>query len=191
MYDYIELTKSISEFLNFNTLVSSTYFNVSGKYYQYCLQLEYELPLDISFTSQLFGYETLEVNGEFVDIDIPNFEISLDAKDLFFPGMGSSMATLCKKGLILNFTKNILDDSIEFQLTNLLDISDKGYLTQLKMTYDIIDNLPFNFGVYTIELLIDKEIIYSIEFDKYQFTEDPLIYTEIDYHLLQNYFKKN
>ena len=52
-------------------------------------------------------------------------------------------------------------------------------------TYDIIDNLPFNFGVYNIDFLIDKEIIYSIKFDKYQFTENPLIYTEIDYHLLQ------
>ena len=48
-------------------------------------------------------------------------------------------------------------------------------------TYDIIDNLPFNFGVYTIELLIDNEIIYSIQFDKYNFTENPLIYTEIDF----------
>ena len=62
--------------------------------------------------------------------------------------MGSSMATLCKKGLILNFTKNILDDSIELQLTNLLDISDKGYLTQLKMTYDIIDNLSLSLLLY-------------------------------------------
>ena len=51
------------------------------------------------------------------------------------------------------------------------------------------NDLPFNFGVYTIELLIDNEIIYSIQFDKYNFTENPLIYTEIDYHLLQNGIK--
>ena len=31
-----------------------------------------------------------------------NVEIELDAKDVFFPGMGSSMATLCKKALIFN-----------------------------------------------------------------------------------------
>ena len=63
--------------------------------------------------------------------------------------MGSSMATLCKKALIFNFTKFIFDDMIEIQLTNLLDIEDKGQLTQLKLTYDIIDNLSASLLLYS------------------------------------------
>ena len=51
-------------------------------------------------------------------------------------------------------------------------------------TYDNIDNLPFKFGVYSIELFIDNILKYSIQFDKYEFKEDPLIYTEVDYLLL-------
>ena len=50
---------------------------------------------------------------------------------------------------------------------------------------EINDLLIFDFGVYNIDLIIDDELIYSITFDKYNFIENPLIYTEIDYSLLQ------
>ena len=136
------------ELLEFNTLTATNYFDISAKYYQYCIQLEYGLPLEIDLTTQLFGYETIEVNGEEVDIDIPNFEISLDGKDLFYPGMGSSMATLAKQGLIFNFTKTILDDSLEIQSTHLLDLKDQGQLHQLKLSYNLIDNLDISFLFY-------------------------------------------
>ena len=52
-------------------------------------------------------------------------------------------------------------------------------------TFDKIQNQPFNFGIYEIELFIDNELLYSINFDKYNFTQDNLIYNEIDYYLLQ------
>ena len=158
----------LSNYLDFNTLLSSTYFDVSAKYYQYCIQLEYPLPFDIDFTTQLFGYETLEVNGNFVDIDIPNFEISLDATDLFFPGMGSSMSTLCKNGLVLNFTKTIMDDMLELQFTNLLDLKDKGRLTQFQLSYDISDNINLSFLFYKGKGNADKypDIIETEDFNE-------------------------
>ena len=54
-------------------------------------------------------------------------------------------------------------------------------------TYDIINNLEqFKFGIYNIQLLIDNIEYYSIKFDKYNFNENPLIYTEIDYMLIKN-----
>ena len=51
--------------------------------------------------------------------------------------------------------------------------------------FDKIPNQPFNFGVYKIELFIDNELLYSINFDKYSFSQDDLIYNEVDYHLIQ------
>jgi len=51
--------------------------------------------------------------------------------------------------------------------------------------FDKVHNQPFDFGVYKIELFIDNELLYSINFDKYSFTQDNLIYNEVDYHLIQ------
>ena len=52
----------ISEFLNFENLAATSYFDISGEYYQYCLQLEYGLPLEINFTAQLFGSSQISSN---------------------------------------------------------------------------------------------------------------------------------
>ena len=51
-------------------------------------------------------------------------------------------------------------------------------------TYDKINNSPFKFGVYSIEMLIDNKKKYNIIFDNYNFNQDPLIYREIDFNLL-------
>ena len=138
----------ISEFLDFSNNIASSYFNISGQYYQYNVQLEYPLPFDIDFTSQIFGYEKINIEGDVVDVALTNFEIYLDGKDFFYPGMGSSMATLAKNGLLINLTKTIWDDSMEFQFSNLLDTKDSGQLTQLKLTYNIIEDLNFSLLYY-------------------------------------------
>ena len=52
-------------------------------------------------------------------------------------------------------------------------------------TYDEIDNLSFKYGIYKMELLIDNILMYSIQFDNYNFSEDHLIYSAIDFALLQ------
>jgi len=110
------------------------------------LQLEYTLPYDIELTTQIFDYNNDKIESNEVDINITNFEFS--SKDLFFPGMGSSMATLAEKGMLINFKKTIWDDSIEIQFSNLFDIKDKGQLTQFKLTYNMIDNLNLSLLYY-------------------------------------------
>ena len=62
--------------------------------------------------------------------------------------MGSSMATLAEQGLIFNFTKTILDNSVEIQSTHLLDLKDKGQLHQIKLSYNLMDNLDISFLMY-------------------------------------------
>ena len=122
------------------------YFNFHGQYYQYSVQLEYGLPYNIDWVAQIFGYNPDNIKANVIDINIPNFEFS--SSDLFFPGMGSSMATLAEQGLIFNFTKTILDDSIEIQSTHLLDLKDKGQLHQLKISYDIIEDMNLSLLFY-------------------------------------------
>jgi len=77
----------------------------------------------------------------------------------------------------------VQNENNQYELTDTVKIEGKfGIAIE---THDKINNLPFNFGVYNIDLIIDEDLVYSIKFDKYKFIENPLIYTEIDYHLLQ------
>lgn len=78
--------------------------------------------------------------------------------------------------LKINDNKYVLQDTIAL-------IGDFGIAVE---TYDMINKLNnFKFGIYEIQLLIDNILMYSINFDKYNFSEDNLIYTEIDYKLLK------
>ena len=51
--------------------------------------------------------------------------------------------------------------------------------------FDQINSSPFNFGIYEIEMLIDNNLQYKINFDKYNFKHDHLIYKEMDYYILE------
>ena len=138
----------LSNYIDFNTLTATNYFDISAQYTQYCIQLEYSLPSDIDFTTQLFGYQALNVKGNEIQISIPGFEIDLDGKELFYPGLGSSTATLSKRALLFNFNKTFMDDMIEAQFTRLLDLEDNGSLIQLKLSYDIIEDLNLSILIY-------------------------------------------
>lgn len=138
----------ISDYLNFENLAATSYFDISGEYYQYCLQLEYGLPLDINFTTQLFGYEKVKINGNVIDIELTNFEIYLDGKNFFYPGLGSPLATLAESALIINLDKAFYDDIIEVQFVSLMDLKDKGNLFQLKFSYDIIEDMNISLLFY-------------------------------------------
>ena len=48
---------------------------------------------------------------------------------------------------------------------------------------DKIDNQPFNYGIYKIELLIDNEKIYEVSYDVYDYNDAKYIYDERDYQL--------
>ena len=95
-------------------------------------------------------------------------------------------------------SKSWINGIQDYQTIKLKKINDNKYIIQDTVsilgefgialeTYDIIENLnQFKFGVYNIQLLIDGIEYYLIEFDNYAFKENPLIYTEIDYSLLEN-----
>ena len=138
----------ISQFIDFNTNLASSYFNISGKYYQYSLQLEYSLPFNLDITTQFFGYEKIDIQGEIVDVELTNFSIYLDGKNFFYPGMGSSTATLAKKGFLYNLKKTFLDESLEFQISSLIDTEDKGSLSQFKLNYELSDNFNLSLLYY-------------------------------------------
>ena len=78
-----------------------------------------------------------------------------------------------------NFYKYFLEDTISV-------IGNFGVAIN---TYDKINFSPFDFGVYEIQLIIDNKEMYKINFDKYKFNHDPLIYRTIDYNLLTNQSK--
>jgi len=135
------------EFLAFpNTSGINQYFDFHGQYYQYSFQLEYGLPYDIDLVAQIFGYDSKDIKSNEVDINITNFEFS--SSDLFFPGMGSSLATLAESGILINLKKNIWDDTMEFEFSNLFDTKDKGQLRQFKFTYNVVDNLNLSLLYY-------------------------------------------
>ena len=155
----------ISDFLDFNNLAANSYFNISGEYYQFNLQFEYILPYDINFTSQFFNYRPIKTKGNIVDIELTNFEIYLDGKDFFYPGLGTSLATLTESALIINLDKTFYDDIMEIQFLNLIDLKDKGSLFQLKFGYDILENM-------NISVLFYKGIGNKDKYPDYPETED-------------------
>ena len=51
---------------------------------------------------------------------------------------------------------------------------------------DRIDQQPFQFGLFGLELYIDEEIYYSIKYEHFDFDEGELVYTERDYALIRS-----
>ena len=80
----------------------------------------------------------------------------------------------------INDFKYVLNDTISI-------IGNFGILLE---THDKVNKQPFDFGIYSIELLIDNKPEYKLQFDEYYFKDDPLIYKEIDFYLSHNYSKK-
>ena len=52
--------------------------------------------------------------------------------------------------------------------------------------YDRITNQDFNFGIHSIDLLIDGIFIYSIQYDKIKYSESSLLYNEKSYSLARS-----
>ena len=80
------------------------------------------------------------------------------------------------KPLKINNNKYVINDTI----------STVGKFGIAINSYDKVNNQPFKFGIYEIELFINNDLYYSIKFDKYSFSEDKLINQELDFSLLQN-----
>ena len=70
-----------------------------------------------------------------------------------------------------------------------------GFAIQI---FDKIDNQPFDFGLFGLEMYVENEKFYSIKYDQFDFNEGDLVYTEKDYSFIKSgegiyyrLFKKN
>ena len=141
-----------------NGIQDTVYFsfpiNEKADYLQYTLQLEYDLPLDISMLMQLSKYDL--TNFEFTDhdfpddIDIPNFDDvnleDLSPENLFTPGMGTTISTLSSNAITLNFEKLFYSNRVKMNIINVLDIDNPnfsflsiGTLMEYRLEYTISD----------------------------------------------------
>ncbi len=140
---------------NFENLEFSYPLNEEAKYKQFTFQLEYGLPWDITAISQYIKYDIISYKSSGLpideDIDITNLEIdseNLDPRNIFTPGMGTPLAILSKKVLLLNLEKNILDNRLKLNILSLLDINNSnfnfpstltGTLLELGLEYSLMD----------------------------------------------------
>jgi len=58
-----------------------------------------------------------------------------------------------------------------------------GFAIQI---FDKIDNQPFDFGLFGLEMYVDNEKFYSIKYDQFDFNEGDLVYTEKDYSFIKS-----
>ena len=74
----------------------------------------------------------------------------------------------------LNEYKYVLQDTISI-------LGNFGLAIEVE---DKINDQPFNYNIFKMDLSIDNKLVYKIKFDKYNMKHDHLIYNEIDYNLL-------
>ncbi len=151
---------------NYNNLEFSYPLSESAKYKQFTFQFEYGLPWDISIVGQYIGYDTISYtsNGLPIDdeIDITNLEFdpdNLDPRKIFIPGMGSPLAVLSKKAVLINLEKKFMDEKLKLNLASLLDVdnenfnfpsSNVGTLLELGFEYQLTEGFNINSAVTKI-----------------------------------------
>ena len=189
-----------SHLINFNDdiekLVKSLYFKYDSSFFDHILDENELIKLN---KGDIIGYagDTGSLGGPHIHFEIrskDNEPINplIDYYDIY-----DTISPLATSITFIPMNKNSWINNIQdYQTFDLLKkdnslyelkdtVNIKGKFGIAIETHDKIINLPFNFGVYNIDLIIDDKLIYSITFDKYNFIENPLIYTEIDYSLLQ------
>ena len=139
----------------YDSLHFSYPLNEKAHYYQTTIQLETELPFDITFIGQFFKYDTLSYAADTLpvsqQISIPN--LNIDPEDMtpanfFTPGIGAPLAILSNNIGLIVLEKSFLDEQAKMTLTSLLDFGQEkkigrlhGSLTEFKIEYNFIQNL--------------------------------------------------
>ena len=146
-----------------------------AEYTQMTLQIEYEKPT-VRFIGQYFVYDTLSYSfsEDFPPIDtlgVPpdiSEDVATEPSQLFTPGLGTPLAVLTKKALMLNIEKTYLDNQLKVKFFSLFDIynpSDSthsenwyfnnnsiwGSLMGFSVEYNISQNLNVLAGVTEIK----------------------------------------
>ena len=127
-----------------------------------------------------------------------HFEIRNKNEEPFNPLLTSytiedNLPPIPKKLIITNLDKNSyvngIPKEIEFPISKISEteyslkdvISVTGEIGISLEAYDKIDDHPFNFGIYSIKLEIDDEIIFESEYNHINFDEGYKIFCERDY----------
>lgn len=79
-------------------------------------------------------------------------------------------------------------DNFHYNLKDTISVS--GLIGIAVNITDKIDHQPFDYGMYALELSVDDEILYSVQYDKFSFEEQPTILFERDYTLNRLYNEK-
>ena len=143
---------------------------------------EIELENELILVFEYLIKDLTEINGSFLSalITPPCFS-ELEAMQNEINPLGIYSHVNGKQAKV-NYEINKISD-YKYILNDTLSINGEvGFSIE---THDLINDLPFKFGVYKIELILDGEIIYQIIYDKYSFEEDFLIYTDVDFSLLK------
>lgn len=155
-----DMNKNIEQQSTYNsTWYDSLHFsyplNETAKYYQATIQLETELPFEITFVGQFFKYDTLSYAADTLpvnqQISIPN--LNIDPEDMtpahfFTPGMGAPLAILSKNIGLINLEKSFLDEQAKATITTLMDFGIGksisklyGSLIEFKIEYNLVQDL--------------------------------------------------
>ena len=146
MYDFQEETYSeIRE-------DKSRTINTNAHYYQTTLQFEYTLPYDIQLTGQYIAYDTLQYSDDLglVDISVDQVKINFLPADYFMPGLGTGLAILSKRVLLVDIMKPFYDDTMEFNVKTMLDQVHSGALIEFGVGYNISNSINSYFAITKI-----------------------------------------
>ncbi|MEA1986043.1 MAG: hypothetical protein U9N76_00965 [Candidatus Marinimicrobia bacterium] len=97
-------------------------FKQDVQYLQYVIQVEYDSPFDIKFTTQFM--QNYIVSAEGSGWDMQNREHSTDLESFFIPGVGIPFLSFMKRSISLSATKTFFDDRLELKTFTLLDLEE-------------------------------------------------------------------
>ena len=119
-----------------------------AEYTQFTIQIEYDMPYDISFISQYILYDRTKYSSIGLPIDdavnITNLEFDPDEFDpskIFMPGMGSPLSIMSNKALMLSFERKFIEDQLKVNMLSLIDVDNEGggSLIELGLEYSLLD----------------------------------------------------
>jgi len=134
-----------------DTLYNSYPINESAEYYQMTFQLEYDLPNNFDLLLQYFEHDTLSysaIKPIDQDLNITGFDINeIEPYNYFFPGMGSPLALMTNRAILVGLRKSFLNEKLTLQLRNLMDLDYNGYFLELNADYKLTDRVTSSFAI--------------------------------------------
>ena len=109
-----------------------------AKYYQYVIEFEYSLDLDLNFLCQYSRYKPIDFG--IADSLTTSPPIHLDPKAVFNPGMGSPNTFISSNAISISARKLFPDMGLELSYTSMFDLDEKGYLHGAGLEYEIFKN---------------------------------------------------